>query len=167
MRREARPGLLNRPDAPHSPSYVKPDRNGPPDHVVIELANVAILEDAVDAINVRYIRRSQAGLKRYRCSRAHRPLDFPNSNPSLFFYLRRSEIVDHLPKSPTAHAELGQQLFLMAKNDEAGAELQKVIDLDAKCARAWFYLGRVRAAKGDQAGAKEAYEKARADSLRE
>jgi predicted outer membrane repeat protein len=71
------------------------------------------------------------------------------------------EVAMHLPKSSSAHSDLGMQLLAMSNTDEAEKELGKAIELDGKCAQAYFYLGRLRETKGDQAGAKAAYDTAR------
>jgi tetratricopeptide (TPR) repeat protein len=71
------------------------------------------------------------------------------------------EVAANVPGSPVAHADLGAQLLSMAKQEEAARELQRAIDIDPKCARAWFFPGRLRDSKGDQAGAKTAYDTAR------
>ncbi len=71
------------------------------------------------------------------------------------------EIVLNLPNSPSAHVDLGIELLAMSKTDDAVKEFEQAIKLDEKYARAYFYLGRARAAKGDAAGAQIAYDKAR------
>lgn len=71
------------------------------------------------------------------------------------------EIAKEHADSPSAHADLGAELLADSQFDEAEKELQTAIRLDDKCARAYFYLGRLRAARGDAEGAKTAYETAR------
>jgi tetratricopeptide (TPR) repeat protein len=63
------------------------------------------------------------------------------------------------PGSALLHQQRGHRYLSIRRFDEARADLEKAVQLDAKLAGAWYYLGLLRYLVGDYEGAAAAYEK--------
>lgn len=72
-----------------------------------------------------------------------------------------SIVLLNLPETADAHVNLAIALLSVNETDAALKSLTHALELDDINARAYFYLGRAREAKGDKAGAESAYLKAR------
>jgi tetratricopeptide (TPR) repeat protein len=138
----------------------------------------SVEKDKWEASTHHELGRSLAGLKQFDEAIAELNTAIKRSSDTVTFHIdlahilakagkndealaKFREIVSNLPKSPSAHSDLGVQLLAMSKTDEAEKELQKAIELDGKCAQAYFHLGRLRESKGDATGAKTAFDTAR------
>ena len=61
------------------------------------------------------------------------------------------------PSSPQLHNELGTLLVQKGFPKDAEREFERAINLDGSYHEAWYNLGLVRAARGDEGGARRAY----------
>ena len=69
-------------------------------------------------------------------------------------------MVSEFPDSPMGHFSLGKYFLEKGRFAESASALQKAVELDAGYAAAWVALGDAKAASGDTAGAKLAWQKA-------
>jgi tetratricopeptide (TPR) repeat protein len=73
---------------------------------------------------------------------------------------RINRTLDALRATPDAahlHNELGSLLVQKGFPNDAEREFERAIDLDGDYFEAWYNLGQVRAARGDEGGARRAY----------
>jgi tetratricopeptide (TPR) repeat protein len=61
------------------------------------------------------------------------------------------------PASPQLHNDLGALLVQKGFPKDAEVEFERAINLDRRYHQAWYNLGLVRAARGDEGGARRAY----------
>jgi tetratricopeptide (TPR) repeat protein len=64
------------------------------------------------------------------------------------------------PDDLAAQLRLAESLITLSRWEQAGTLYQEILLQDRGCPQAWYGLGRVRAARGDHAGAAQCYTKA-------
>jgi len=94
----------------------------------------------------------------YHAELAHALVDAGKNEAALAKF---REISKNIPDSPAAHVDLGVMLLKLGQTNDAVKELERAIQLDQRCAPAYYHLGRAREAMGDRDGARQAYEMAR------
>lgn len=102
------------------------------------------------------------------CSLIDRNDDHPYENPFYAKYLNTGSALDaqiartlaalrENPDSPSLHNDLGQMLVDKGFPKDAAREFERAVDADSDFYPAWYNLGLVRAAAGDNVGARRAF----------